>query len=63
MKAQKIKKVFFLEETKSKKRFLEEKLRWEVFKKGLNDLLSNQARVLSGKKDHKIFGVSQHLPP
>ena len=35
----KTKKVFFLEETKSKKRFLEGKLRREVFKKDLNDLL------------------------
>ena len=29
-----------------------------VFRKGLNDLLSNQARVLSGKKSQKFWSVT-----
>ena len=45
IKGQNQKGFLFLKETKSKKRFLRGQTQKMVFRKGLNDLLSNQARL------------------
>ena len=62
-KSPKTKRVFFLKETKSKERiFLRGQTQKMVFRKGLNDLLSNQARVLSENKITKILECHSTYP-
>ena len=50
-------KVFFLEETKSKKRFLEGKLR-RGFLRRVEMTFFKPSKVLAKNKNHKKFGVS-----
>ena len=55
-------KGFFLEETKSKKCFWEEKLRREVFKKGLNDLLQTKQGSCWKQKQQNFWSVTAPTP-
>ena len=55
-------KGFFLEETKSKKCFWEEKLRREVFKKGLNDLLQTKQGFCGKQKQQNFWSVTAPTP-